>query len=83
MRYHTVGLKADGTVLAVGYNNYGQCNVSSWSGIVQVTVGGAHTVGLKADGTVVAVGLNVFGQCNVSTWSGIVKVAAGDLHTVA
>ena len=27
---HTVGLRADGTVVAVGYNDYGQCNVSSW-----------------------------------------------------
>ena len=25
--YHTVGLKDDGTVVAVGHNNYGQCNV--------------------------------------------------------
>jgi alpha-tubulin suppressor-like RCC1 family protein len=25
--YHTVGLKSDGTVVAAGYNNFGQCNV--------------------------------------------------------
>ena len=50
---HTVGLKADGTVVAVGDNSYGQCNISSWSGIVQVAAGYEHTVGLKADGTVV------------------------------
>jgi alpha-tubulin suppressor-like RCC1 family protein len=25
---HTVGLKSDGTALAVGDNSYGQCNVS-------------------------------------------------------
>ena len=28
--YHTVGLKADGTVVAVGQNDHGQCNVSAW-----------------------------------------------------
>ncbi|MDH4270099.1 MAG: RCC1 domain-containing protein [Dehalococcoidia bacterium] len=27
---HTLGLKNDGTVIAVGYNSHGQCNVSSW-----------------------------------------------------
>ena len=37
--YHTVGLKSDGTVVAVGDNSYGQLNVGSWSGIVQVAAG--------------------------------------------
>jgi alpha-tubulin suppressor-like RCC1 family protein len=27
---HTVGLKSDATVVAVGYNYYGQCDVSGW-----------------------------------------------------
>ncbi|MEL1135761.1 RCC1 domain-containing protein [Desulfitobacterium sp. THU1] len=30
---HTIGLKSDGTVTAVGDNNYGQCDVSGWRGI--------------------------------------------------
>ncbi|WP_234813697.1 RCC1-like domain-containing protein, partial [Bacillus mycoides] len=30
---HTVGLKSDGTVVAVGDNEYGQCDVDSWHGI--------------------------------------------------
>ena len=32
---HTLGLKSDGTVLAVGYNSDGQCNVSSWTDIIK------------------------------------------------
>jgi hypothetical protein len=52
--YHTLGLESDGTVLAVGSNYFGQCNVGGWTDIIQVTSGGQHTVGLKADGTVVA-----------------------------
>ncbi|MCX8132328.1 MAG: RCC1 domain-containing protein [Clostridia bacterium] len=32
-RRHTVGLKSDGTVTAVGHNKYGQCNVSCWCSI--------------------------------------------------
>lgn len=35
-RRHTVALKSDGTVIAVGDNKYGQCDVSDWSHIVAV-----------------------------------------------
>ena len=79
--YHTVGLKRDGTVVAVGRNGDGRCDVSSWSDIVAVAAG-SHTVGLKRDGTVVAVGSYNDGQCDVSSWSDIVAVAAGNYHTV-
>ena len=78
----TLGLKTDGTVIAVGNNDYGQCEVSDWSDIVSVAAGYEHAVGLRADGTVVAVGKNDFGQCNVSDWTDIVAVAAGPWHTV-
>lgn len=27
---HSLGLRSDGTVIAVGNNGYGQCNVSDW-----------------------------------------------------
>ena len=65
---HTVGLKRDGTVAAVGDNDDGQCDVSGWSDIIAVSAGYYHTVGLKRDGTVVAVGRNGYGQCDVSGW---------------
>ena len=79
---HTVGLKSDGTVVAVGDNSAGQCDVGGWTDIVQVAAGLDHTVGLKSDGTVVAVGDNSCGQCNVGGWTDIIQVAAGDYHTV-
>jgi preprotein translocase subunit YajC len=79
---HTVGLKSDGTVLAVGDNEHGQCNVSGWTNVIQVAAGGFHTVGLKSDGTVVATGNNRYGQCNVSGWTNVIQVAAGGFHTV-
>ena len=69
--YYTVGLKADGTVVAVGDNTDGQCEVSDWRDIVAISAGYGHTVGLKSDGTVVAVGYNEFGQCDVSGWTNI------------
>ena len=79
---HTVGLRANGTVVAVGRNWNGVCDVSGWTDIVAVVAGDYHTVGLRADGTVVAVGLNLDGQCDVSDWTDIVAVAAGRFHTV-
>ncbi len=80
--YHTVGLKSDGTVVAVGDNLYGQCNVSGWTDIVALSAGYYHTVGLRSDGTVVAVGWNAYGECNVSGWTDIVAISAGGVHTV-
>ena len=79
---HTVGLKSDGTVVAVGYNGNGQCDVSDWKDIVAVSAGDGHTVGLKNNGTVVAVGYIFYGQCDVSDWKDIGAVSAGDGHTV-
>ncbi len=79
---HTVALKVDGTVVAVGKKIWGQCNVSGWMDIVAISAGGNHTVGLKADGTVVAVGYNDFEQCNVSGWTDITAISAGSYHTV-
>ena len=65
---YTVGVKADGTVVATGDNKYGQCDVDKWTDIVAVDAGGYYTVGLKSDGTVVATGDNEYGQCDVFGW---------------
>jgi alpha-tubulin suppressor-like RCC1 family protein len=81
--FHTVGLKADGTVVATGDNEYGQCDVGDWEGIVQIAAGVAHTVGLREDGTVIAAGNNEYGQCDCPGWNAIVQIAAGVGHTVA
>ncbi len=66
--YHTACLRSDGTVIAVGDNENGQCNVSDWTDIVAVSAGYYHTIGLKSDGTVVAVGDNEFVQCDLYNW---------------
>jgi hypothetical protein len=80
--YHTVGLKSDGTVVSVGQNYNGQCDVGGWTDIVQVAAGRYHTVGVRSDGTVVAAGDNSYGKCDVGGWTDIVQVAAGRYHTV-
>ena len=80
---HYVGLKSDGTVVAVGDNKCGQCDVSDWTDIVAICVGKYHTVGLKSDGTVVATGEYLNEEhCFVSTWTDIVAISASGYHTV-
>jgi hypothetical protein len=79
---HTAGLKSDGTVVAAGLDNCGQCNVGNWTDIVQVAADDYHTVGLKSDGTVVAVGRNYYGECDVDDWMDIIQVSVGDEYTV-
>ena len=82
--WHTVALKADGTVTAVGNNKHGQCEVFTWDwrDTVAVSAGFFHTIGLKADGTVIATGENDDGQCDVFDWADIVAISAGRTHTV-
>lgn len=58
-------------VVAVGGNDYGQCNVNGWTGIVAISAGNWHTVVLKENGTVVAVGDNPDDRCNVTDWKNI------------
>jgi hypothetical protein len=77
-----VGLKSNGTVVAVGDNADIALPVGGWTDVTQVAAGCEHTVGVKDDGTVVAVGWNDYGQCDVGSWTGIVQVAAGWYHTV-
>ena len=79
---HTVGLKSDETVVAVGSNFYGACDVDGWTNIDQVDAGPYHTVGLRNDGTVVAVGWDNCDITAVGDWTDIDQVAAGNYHTV-
>ncbi len=80
--WHTVGLKSDGTVVATGWNNLGQCDTSNWTNVVAVSVSSTHTVALKSNGTVYATGFNHEGQCNVASWKDIVSISAGSNHTI-
>jgi hypothetical protein len=82
---HSLALKADGTVVAWGYNNYGQTNVpAGLSNVAAIAGGWAHSLALKNDGTVVAWGDNADGQTDVPAGlSNVVAIAAGGFHSLA
>jgi len=77
-----VALKYDGTVLATGQNEKGQCNINQWEDIVEIATGFQHTVGLKSDGTVLATGSNEYKQCDVMDWTDIIAIAACNAYTL-
>jgi len=66
--YNTAGLRRDGTVVACGLNEDGQCDVQDWTDIIAIAVGDRHIVGLRADGSVVSAGEEVYEQRDVDNW---------------
>ena len=80
--YHSVGLKADGTVWTWGYNGYGELgsgnttnrptpfSVAGLTNVVSVAAGNYHTLAVKSDGTVWAWGNNGYGQLGDGTTTG-------------
>lgn len=61
---HTVGLKSDGTVVAIGDSFNDQCKVNGkeWTDIKDIAAGDWYTVGLKNDKTIVFTGTNPNGS---------------------
>ncbi len=80
---HMALLLSDGTVVATGSNEYGQCDTAMWTNVIGISVGDRHTVALLQDGTVLATGANDYGQCDVSLWTDVVQVECGPYYTVA
>lgn len=70
-KYHTVCVKADGSVISIGDKSSNQNNVYGWTNIVAVDASSTNTVGLSADGTVVVAGSDSKGQCKVDGWKNI------------
>ena len=80
---HTVALRSDGRVYAMGYNPDGRCDTRTWRGVTEIACGVSHTVAVTEQGTCLAAGNNRYGQCDVGQWKEITMVAAGEFHTVA
>jgi hypothetical protein len=96
--YHTVGLKSDGTVVAVEDNDYGQCNVGDWNLVLAVpssqcvltissTAGGSVTnpgegTFIYDEGTVVDLVAEAEESYHFVNWTGNVSAVA-DVYAAA
>ena len=86
--FHTVLLRSDGSVVAFGRNNEGQCNIPPLDegvSYTQISASYFHTVLLRSDGSVVACGSNDEGQRNippVDEGVSYTQISAGEQHTV-
>ena len=78
---HLLGLKKDGTVLATGVNDHGECDVSDWKDIIQIDAGSCVSIGLKKNGTVVSAGFTN-DLDNLKKWTDIVAISCGDDHVL-
>ena len=79
-RSHTVGLKSDGTLVAVGNNNSNCCDISDWSDIVAIDASEEITAGIKSDGTVLLAG-NTFPLEDAENWNDIISIGVqGGYH---
>ena len=76
--HHCVALKPDGTVIAVGENRDGQCNVSGWRNVVAVDCDNNGTVGLTAAGTVLYAGSTFHHQAQCTRWNNIKAITMSD-----
>ena len=73
MKSRALGLRADGTVVAIGT----KYSLKDWYDIVAIACGNNTMAGLRADGTVVTVNENYDSRCDVSGWTDIVAIAVG------
>ncbi|MFC1572375.1 hypothetical protein ACFL6M_02140 [Candidatus Eisenbacteria bacterium] len=79
-----MGLRSDGSILAWGLNEDGQCVVPAPNTDFVAVAGGAyHSLGLKSDGRIVAWGDKSDGQCDVpSPNARFLAIAGGRSHSL-
>jgi alpha-tubulin suppressor-like RCC1 family protein len=83
--YHTLAIKADGTVAAWGRNTNGQCDVpAGLHSVVALAAGYNHSLALKKDGSVVAWGSSSNSLNTVpSGLNNVVEIAASHYNNFA
>lgn len=81
--YHSLALRANGSVAAWGDHTFGQCNAPAGDDYVAIDAGFHHSLALRADGRLAAWGSNADGQCNVPAGLDFVAIAGGADHCLA
>jgi len=81
--YHIVGLREDGTCVANGKNNDGQCEVAQWKDVKQISAGRTFTAALFEDGTVAVACADSERFAAVRNWRDIVQIDASNDHVLA
>ena len=71
---HIAAVRPNGTVIAVGNNEKGQCQTGDWRDIVAVKAYYRCTYGLRADGTIVSTGM--WGE--YQDWCDIIDIGVSD-----
>ena len=83
--WHSLALRAEGTVVAWGDDADGQCDVP-WTlqPALAVAGGGYHSLAIQADGTVAAWGAGDYGQTNVPAGlANVIAIGTGTWHSLA
>ena len=78
-------LRSDGSAVAIGDNQCGQCSIPplvEGTAYTQISAGDAHTVLLRTDGSAVAVGENCSDIPALDEGMAYTQVSAGRYHTV-
>ncbi len=81
--FHSLALKAEGSIVGWGANGGGQAAPPSGNDFVAVSAGYEHSLGLKTDGSIVGWGDNHYGQATPPSGNDFVAVSAGEEHSLA
>lgn len=81
---HIAGLKADGSLFALGasYSNEGWIGVPVGNDYTAVAAGDYHNLAIKTDGTIVGWGSNNANQIDVPLSNDFIAVSAGSSHSI-
>jgi len=71
---YLLGLKSDGTAIAIGENEFGQCNVENWKNIASVVASTEYSIGIGEDGDISYSG-EIGDLKEIDNWSNIKDIA--------
>jgi hypothetical protein len=81
--YHSLGLKADGSIVGWGDDGWDQATPPAGNDFVAIDAGRIHSLALKSDGSIVGWGHDLHGQATPPAGNDFVAIAAGYYHGLA